>query len=140
VRRSDVVSSYKRDIAAQGCVGYVLTGGLSNKMVSIAAPTARDVPGKLSCWLHVPNAVVVGSTWLTARDDPGSQFLVLAQSSLAAAGPGRLSRCAGFRSVKIRVIRARTGLAAVPPVPGRGLGTGGGDRPIRQVPCREDHD
>lgn len=40
---ADVVYSYQRDIAAQGCVGYVLTGGLSNNIVSITAPTPMTV-------------------------------------------------------------------------------------------------
>jgi len=40
---ADVIYSYKRDIAAGGCTGYVLTGGLSNNIVSITAPTAMSV-------------------------------------------------------------------------------------------------
>jgi peptide/nickel transport system substrate-binding protein len=43
---ADVVYSYKRDIAAEGCTGYVLTGGLSNNIVSITAPTPMTVQFK----------------------------------------------------------------------------------------------
>jgi peptide/nickel transport system substrate-binding protein len=43
---TDVVYSYKRDIAAGGCTGYVLTGGLSNNIVSITAPTPMSVQFK----------------------------------------------------------------------------------------------